>query len=314
MAILLTLPMSLQMSSRVSSANSQHSPLGEVQQPTEVLEVSSSPYSTPTPKAIIPAYTISARTRSKSKNINPIPSNIPPRKQLFSHKIRDTKLAILSKTPSDDEDEASNYDNKSTEGDHEPDQEAVKTEIPQGVELDCDHLDSIMNPVKLTNLLQTCKPGCKLMIPAPGERCHHFDSFEPDQPIPQAVLFAQFFKLGLSLPMHPFIQELLEFYDIAPLQLTPNSYRMAMCMYILYKIELEKDLTAHELGYFYQLKQSGKNTGYFYLAAWNVHEGKCIRGNKQGMTGWFKQFLYCYDCPAYRVDFNASPSKHLLSK
>ena len=87
---------------------------------------------------------------------------------------------------------------------------------------------------KLTLQLDDYNPGCKLVAPQPGERCQSFDNFEPDQAIPGAVLSAQFFRLGLSLPLHPFLHEVIQYYDVAPLQLTPNSYRMAVCMYILY--------------------------------------------------------------------------------
>lgn len=82
---------------------------------------------------------------------------------------------------------------------------------------------------------------------------------------------------------------------------------MAICMYILYDSMFQVKLTARELGFFYQLKETGKTTGFFYLTTWNIHQGKCIKGNKKGMSGWHKQFLYCYDCPEYRKEFNPYP-------
>ncbi|KAK1402683.1 hypothetical protein POM88_002288 [Heracleum sosnowskyi] len=113
--------------------------------------------------------------------------------------------------------------------------------------------------------------------------------------------------MGLSIPLHPFIHDIITYYDIAPLQMTPNAYRMAMCMYVLYDQLFEKKMSARELGFFYQLKQTGKNSGFFYLSAWNVHDGQCIKRNKKGMSDWLPQFLYCYDCPTYRTEFNRNP-------
>lgn len=108
--------------------------------------------------------------------------------------------------------------------------------------------------------------------------------------------------------MHSFFREMLEFYDLAPHQLTPNSYHMAACMYILYDKEFSVPLTARELEYFYRLKDAGKNVGHFYLSAWEANRGKCIKGNKVGMNDWLDQFLYCYDCKEYIKDFNTAPS------
>ncbi|KAK1365185.1 hypothetical protein POM88_040746 [Heracleum sosnowskyi] len=164
-----------------------------------------------------------------------------------------------------------------------------------------------MNANRVKLLLQKHRPKCRLVVPSPGERCHRFDNFELDQQIPCVVFSATFFRMGLSIPLHPFINDIITYYDISPLQMTPNAYRMAMCMYVLYDQQFEKKMSTRELGFFYQLKQTGKNSGFFYLSAWNVHDGQCIKGNRKGMTDWLPQFLYCYDCPIYRTEFNRNP-------
>lgn len=116
-------------------------------------------------------------------------------------------------------------------------------------------------------------------------------NFGPEQAILSVVLSAKHFKMGLTMPLHPFIVKILERYD------HPNSSRMAICMYILYHKQFQVKLTANELGYFYQLKQTGKNSGSFYLDSWNIHGSKCIRGNKKVVLGCQQYFLYCYGCP-----------------
>lgn len=80
------------------------------------------------------------------------------------------------------------------------------------------------------------------------EKCNIFDNFEPDQVVPCAVLSAQFFRIGLYLTFHPFIKENIDLYKIAPFKLTPNSYRMAVCIYILYDSLFGARLTTPELG------------------------------------------------------------------
>lgn len=73
----------------------------------------------------------------------------------------------------------------------------------------CENLDSNMNAYRLEKLLESCTPGCLLVVPRVGERCHRFDSLAPGRAIPSTVLSASFFKLGFSLPLHPFFLELL---------------------------------------------------------------------------------------------------------
>ena len=150
--------------------------------------------------------------------------------------------------------------------------------------LACEYMNSIMTPARLQSLLESCNPGCTLVIPQPGERCHRFDNLKPETNYPNAVLSSQFFRLGLSLPLHPFILEVLDFYEVALMQLTPNSYRMAICLYILYDIHHGVRMSAVELGWLFQLKLTGRTSGFFYLTAWNTHHKKIIKGNCQSMS------------------------------
>lgn len=53
-----------------------------------------------------------------------------------------------------------------------------------------ENIDTSMNGVKLANLTASYNPGCPLVIPAHGERCHRFDNFGHKQAIPWAVLSA----------------------------------------------------------------------------------------------------------------------------
>ena len=45
-----------------------------------------------------------------------------------------------------------------------------------------------------------------------------------NQRIPRMVLTAKLISLGVGAPLHPFIKRILKWYDVAPVQLSPNSY------------------------------------------------------------------------------------------
>ncbi|KAK1398909.1 hypothetical protein POM88_008772 [Heracleum sosnowskyi] len=67
----------------------------------------------------------------------------------------------------------------------------------QGIIPACEELDTSMNANILKLLLQKHRPSCRLVIPSPGERCHRFDNFEPDQAIPSAVFSATVFRMEI---------------------------------------------------------------------------------------------------------------------
>lgn len=73
------------------------------------------------------------------------------------------------------------------------------------------------------------------MISKSSDRCHRFDNYEPEKAIPHVVVSISHFKLGFTVPMHPFFVEMLDFYELTPLELTPNSFRVVVCMYVLYE-------------------------------------------------------------------------------
>lgn len=248
---------------------------------------------------------VSSRTRSRVEVINPLEAQIVCRYlDLFfdvgspTHDVGHPERVNISSNTEEGEGSAGVFidDEDLVEGEEEIKVEMVgeverKPHVPIGFVPACEDIDSTMNTDRLERLLEMCNLGCSLVIPSAGERCHKFDDFEPDQVIPDAVLSASYFKLGFSLPMHSFFIEMLKFYDIAPMQLTPNSFRVAACMYILYDQTFSVALTARELGYFYQLKDVGRKVGVFYLTAWNNRQGRCIKGNKKGMYDWLEQFL-----------------------
>lgn len=169
----------------------------------------------------------------------------------------------------------------------------------------CEKLDSIMTLPKLDIFFKDCP--CTIVIPDPGERAHRFNKRTPELGIPKAVISTAFLKVGFFMPIHPFLREVLEFYELAPMQLTPNSYHLAISTYIMYASKFSTPLSAPKLGFFFRLKETGRGSGCFYLSAWPCHQGQCIKGVKQNFEQWQEQFVYCFDCPSVKFEFNRCP-------
>ncbi|KAK0598910.1 hypothetical protein LWI29_000673 [Acer saccharum] len=71
---------------------------------------------------------------------------------------------------------------------------------------------------------------------------------------------------GVTLPLQPFIARFLAEHQIAPAQLTPNSYRILMCLCLMWKLKGYGPLTPHEIHHFYTLRQAGNSGTYFLLS------------------------------------------------
>ena len=73
------------------------------------------------------------------------------------------------------------------------------------------------------------------------------------------------FLCGLRFPVHFFIMELLNHFNIAPRQLIPNSWRIVVsCMEIWLATTKGDMIRVDEFTYLYYLKES-KEYGYYEL-------------------------------------------------
>ena len=85
------------------------------------------------------------------------------------------------------------------------------------------------------------------------------------------------FLCGLRFPVHPFIMELLNHFNIASRQLMPNSWRIVIsCMEIWLATTKGDMIKVDEFTYLYRLKES-KEYGYYELLPW-VKESRIVRG------------------------------------
>lgn len=52
--------------------------------------------------------------------------------------------------------------------------------------------------------------------------------------IPQMVLSPKLLFLGVGAALHPYIKSILKLYNVAPIQLSPNFYKLAWSLFIMY--------------------------------------------------------------------------------
>lgn len=75
--------------------------------------------------------------------------------------------------------------------------------------------------------------------------------------------------LGVGAPLHPYFKAILEWYDIALIQLSQNSYKLGIAMYILYHDERLTPPFMEEFSFFFSIIKSAK--GYFFLVVQHKH-------------------------------------------
>ena len=138
-------------------------------------------------------------------------------------------------------------------------------------------------------------------------RPHVFD-YNPRLRIPRMVLTPKLVKLGIGPPLHPYFKSIIEWYDIAPIQLSPNSWKLAIALYMLYRDHNNRAPTMEDLSFFFRLGAS--SYGYYYLVVWKTHN---FTGWSEGKTShdkkWKEPFFYTWPDERIRTQFNIKPSK-----
>lgn len=90
-------------------------------------------------------------------------------------------------------------------------------------------------------------------IPRSHHRPHVFN-YGGNFRIPRMVLSPKLVALGVGAPLHPYLRQVLEWYDLAPIQLSPNSYKLILALYILYR-DLGFDAPSMpEVSYFFSIR------------------------------------------------------------
>ena len=144
-------------------------------------------------------------------------------------------------------------------------------------------------------------------------RMHRFN-FE-GLPCPHMVLTNKLVELGFGWPMHPWLEKLVKHYDVAPIQIGPNSWRLAIGIYMMYRGLGYPEPSMREMDHFLSLRKTGEDYGFFYLTLHPCHHKKGFSvGNPSNMKFWKPDYFYLYDVPRLRVSFNLNPCKPFLSR
>ena len=91
---------------------------------------------------------------------------------------------------------------------------------------------------------------------------HHYMAFN------EAIL-----KMGVYLPFHPFIVQVLDYFGVVPFQLPLNSYRLIVAFYIVFLEYCGVAPSVVHFAYIYGLKALAKYARFWYLTNWGDSMG-----------------------------------------
>ncbi|KAL8146950.1 hypothetical protein AgCh_004615 [Apium graveolens] len=124
------------------------------------------------------------------------------------------------------------------------------------------------------------------------------------------VLTPKLISLGVGVPLHPYIKKILKWYDVAPVQLSPNSYKLAWALYIMYHNLRLGAPSMKEFSFFYSIRKSIPGYHFLVVNKWLNNKG-FNEGKISHERDWKEPFLYIYDIRRTRVRFNLEPNKRV---
>ena len=71
-------------------------------------------------------------------------------------------------------------------------------------------------------------------------------------------------KTGVFLPLHPFIVQVLDYFDIVPFQLPPNSHRLIIVFCIIFSKHCGVTPSVVHFAFIYGLKALAKHAKFWY--------------------------------------------------
>lgn len=190
---------------------------------------------------------------------------------------------------------------------NDPEEVRVKAMKRRGI-VSCAGLSSEISSEYIMWLIEYYNLDGKWLKPHSFMRMHLFDI--KGLLTPRMVFIPQLVEPGLGSPMHPFLHQLINFFKIAHIQLSPKSYRLEIGIYMMYLNKGYDPPTIEEIAFFVDLQKSGKDFGFFYFSFWPQHNKKGFStGNSSNMKMWKNEFLYLYDVPRITNQFNLRPRK-----
>ena len=124
----------------------------------------------------------------------------------------------------------------------------------------------------------------RIRFPQEGEKACHFSPGE-------VCFYEAVFQCGLRFPIHPFIMELLNHFNITPGQLIPNSWRIVISCMEIWMVVTEGDtIRLDEFIHLYRLKES-KEYGYYELVPW-VRKARIITNLPSSFRYWKSRYFF----------------------
>ena len=74
-------------------------------------------------------------------------------------------------------------------------------------------------------------------------------------------------ETGVFLPLHPFVVQVLDYFDIAPFQLPLNSHCLIVVFYIVFSEHYGVAPSVVHFVFVYELKAIAKHIGFWYLTS-----------------------------------------------
>ena len=126
----------------------------------------------------------------------------------------------------------------------------------------------------------------RICLPRKGEKACHF--------LPGEVCFYEApFRCGLRFPIHPFIMELLNDFNVTPGKLLPNSWRVVISCMEIWMVVTEGDMIRlDEFVHQYHLKDS-KEYRYYELVPW-VRKARIITGFPSSFRYWKSRYFFVF--------------------
>ena len=86
-------------------------------------------------------------------------------------------------------------------------------------------------------------------------------------PVPKMVcLFEAAFENGLRFPLHPFIKNVLQYFNVSPSQLSPNFWGVLVCLIVFFRDKGLRVPSITLLLDFFNVKEASE--GFLYISKW----------------------------------------------
>ncbi|XP_062104924.1 uncharacterized protein LOC133816452 [Humulus lupulus] len=168
------------------------------------------------------------------------------------------------------------------------------------------NLVSHVSANKLKEIVKHYRVPSEYALHAPQEACR---SDRPRKGL--MALSEHILKAGGTIPLHPFFVAVLNYFDLTPLQLSPNSWLTLSCLFVWFKERAEHTPTAQEVHFLYNLMGSPKSKGFYYLQKAN-NELPLIEGSVSNTGSWKQDFFFIEGPLSVHEDFRATPKQFVV--